>query len=334
MTKTAHTKAFLAATLTALSLGASAVHAENNVNIKLAYAQNSQPVKDALAKFGSLVEEKSGGSISVTYFPDSQLGGESELVELLQTGAIDMTKVSGGLMGSFSPLYSVFSMPYLFDGEKHFHDVMNNPDIMNDVYQSTKDQGFVGVGWYDSGQRNFYTTDEPIHEASDLEGKKIRVMQSEKAVNTMKLLGASPVVMSQEEVYTALQQGILDGAENNEFALTAARHGEVVNYYTLDGHTRIPDIILFNSNTLSSLTDPQREAVMSAIDESIQFQLEQWSQSVEEARKSIKDDFNVEINEVDISPFQDAVQPMYDDLKSHPEQYSLYQKIKNTSSNQ
>ncbi|MDR5860382.1 TRAP transporter substrate-binding protein [Halomonas eurihalina] len=334
MTKSAHTKAFLAATLTALSLGVSVVHAENNVNIKLAYAQNSQPVKDALSKFGSLVEEKSGGSISVTYFPDSQLGGESELVELLQTGAIDMTKVSGGLMGSFSPLYSVFSMPYLFDGEKHFHDVMNNPDIMDDVYQSTKGQGFVGVGWYDSGQRNFYTTDEPINEVSDLEGKKIRVMQSEKAVNTMKLLGASPVVMSQEEVYTALQQGILDGAENNEFALTTARHGEVVNYYTLDGHTRIPDIILFNNNTLSSLTEPQREAVMSAIDESTQFQLEQWSQSVEEARKSIKNDFNVEINAVNISPFQDAVQPIYDDLKSHPEQYSLYQKIKNTSSNQ
>ncbi len=236
-------------------------------------------------------------------------------------------------MGSFSPLYSVFSMPYLFDGEEHFHDVMSDPTIMNDVYQSTKEQGFVGVGWYDSGQRNFYTKDEPINEVSDLEGKKIRVMQSEKAVNTMKLLGASPVVMSQEEVYTALQQGILDGAENNEFALTTARHGEVVNYYTLDGHTRIPDIILFNSNTLDKLTDSQRDAVMSAIDESIQFQLEKWSEAVSKARESIQNDFNVKINEVDIAPFQEAVQPMYDDLKSNSKQYSLYQKIKNASNN-
>lgn len=333
MTIPAHKKTLITATLATLTLGTSAAYAENSVTLKLAYAQNSQPVKDALAKFGSLVEEKSGGSISVTYFPDSQLGGESELVELLQTGAIDMTKVSGGLMGSFSPLYSVFSMPYLFDGETHFHDVMNDPDIMDDVYQSTKDQGFVGVGWYDSGQRNFYTKDEPINGLSDLEGKKIRIMQSEKAVNTMELLGASPVVMAQEEVYTALQQGILDGAENNEFALTTARHGEVVDYYTLDGHTRIPDIILFNSNTLSSLTDSQREAVMSAIDESTEFQLEKWSQSVEEARNSIKDEFNVEINEVDITPFQEAVQPMYDDLESHPEQYSLYQKIRDSVSN-
>ncbi len=331
MTMPHHAKAILAATIATLSLGAASAQAENSVNLKLAYAQNAQPVKDALAKFGELVEEKSGGSISVTYFPDSQLGGESELVELLQTGAIDMTKVSGGLMGSFSPLYGVFSMPYLFDDQEHFHEVMNSDAIMDEVYQSTQDQGFVGFGWYDSGQRNFYTKDTPIDEVADLEGKKIRVMQSQTAVDTMKLLGASPVVMAQEEVYTALQQGILDGAENNEFALTTARHGEVVNHYSLDGHTRIPDIILFNSNTLSRLSDAQRDAVMAAIQESTEFQLEKWSEAVNAARDSIRNDFGVEINEVDITPFQEAVQPMYESLKDKPEQYALYQKIKELS---
>ncbi|MDN3556547.1 TRAP transporter substrate-binding protein [Halomonas maura] len=331
MTMPQHTKAILVAAIATLSLGAASAQAENSVNLRLAYAQNSQPVKDALAKFGDLVEEKSGGSISVTYFPDSQLGGESELVELLQTGAIDMTKVSGGLMGSFSPLYGVFSMPYLFDDQEHFYEVMNSDAVMDEVYHSTRDQGFVGVGWYDSGQRNFYTKDTPIDEVSDLEGKKIRVMQSQIAVDTMKLLGASPVVMAQEEVYTALQQGVLDGAENNEFALTTARHGEVVNHYSLDGHTRIPDIILFNSNTLSRLSDAQHDALMEAIQESTDFQLEKWSEAVETARDQIRNDFGVEINEVDITPFQAAVQPIYEDLKGQPEQYALYQKIKELS---
>lgn len=326
-------KTILSAAVTVFALASGAAQAEQNINLKLAYAQNAQPVKDALNLFGELVEEKSNGSITVSYFPDSQLGGESELVELLQAGAIDMTKVSGGLMGSFSPLYDVFSMPYLFDDEEHFYSVMNDEEIMNSVYHSTENQGFVGVGWYDSGQRNFYTTDEPIEQVEDLAGKKIRVMQSQTAIDTMRLLGASPVVMAQEEVYTALQQGVLDGAENNEFALTAARHGEVVDFYTLDGHTRIPDIILISNRVLDSLSANQREAVMEAIEESTQSQVEHWQEAIANARAQIQDEFGVAINEVDIAPFQQAVKPIYETLESTPEEYAIYQQIKSVSTN-
>lgn len=331
MTTHRYTKTILAAAIATLALGTSTAYAQENVNLKLAYAQNSQPVKDALALFGELVEEKTDGSITVSYFPDSQLGGESELVELLQAGAIDITKVSGGLMGSFSPLYDIFSMPYLFDDQDHFYEIMNNEDIMGDVYRSTENQGFVGVGWYDSGQRNFYTTGAPIETVEDLAGKKVRVMQSQTAIDMMRLLGASPVVMAQEEVYTALQQGVLDGAENNEFALTAARHGEVVDYYSLDGHTRIPDIILISNRVLDSLSDEQRTAVAEALQESTEFQIEQWLQGIADARAQIQEEFGVEINDVDIEPFQAAVQPMYEELENMPEQYAIYQQIKATS---
>ncbi|WP_106475700.1 TRAP transporter substrate-binding protein [Phytohalomonas tamaricis] len=303
--------------------------ADENFNLKLAYAQNSQPVKDALARFGELVKEKTDGTVTVTYFPDSQLGGESELVELLQTGAIDMTKVSGGLMGSFSPLYDVFSMPYLFEDVDHFYAVMNDNKIMDDIYQSTREQGFVGVGWYDSGQRNFYTEDRPIEQPDDLKGMKIRVMQNQNAVDMIRLLGGAPVVMSQGEIYTALQQGILDGAENNEFALTTARHGEVVNFYSLDGHTRVPDIILINSNTLSRMSDSQRQALMAAVKESTQLEIAQWDAAVAEARRQIQENFDVKINDVDKSAFREAVQPMYEGLKNKPEQYQIYQEIEN-----
>lgn len=166
--------------------------------LRLAYAENSQPVKDALHFLGQQVEEKTGGDIKVQYFPDGQLGGERELVELTQVGVVDITKVSSGLMESFSPEYGVFSLPYLFATVEEYYRVMDNPQVMEPVYQSTAAQGFVGVGWYDSGARNFY--------------------------------------MSQAEVYTSLQQGILDGAENNEFALTIARHGEVARYRLFQHH--------------------------------------------------------------------------------------------------
>ncbi|MGQ7249298.1 TRAP transporter substrate-binding protein [Halomonas sp. V046] len=319
--------ALLAAVLASAATLPTIALAQEPLELRLGYAQNSQPVKDALALFGKLVEEKSDGSLRITYFPDSQLGGEGELVELMQTGAIDITKVSGGLMESFSPLYSVFSMPYLFDNQEHFFTVMNDPDIMDEVYQSTANQGFVGFGWYDSGQRNFYTKDTPIQTVDDLAGMKIRVMQSQTAVDAMKLLGASPVVMAQEEVYTALQQGILDGAENNEFALTFARHGEVVDYFALDGHTRVPDILLINRRTYERLSDDQRTLLREAARESTDFQIGAWAAAIAEARVRIQGEFGVTITDVDKASFQAAVQPMYEALKDRPPLYGLYQKI-------
>ncbi|EFF0660654.1 TRAP transporter substrate-binding protein [Escherichia coli] len=295
--------------------------------LRLAYAENSQPVKDALHFFGQQVEEKTGGEIKVAYFPDGQLGGERELVELIQANAVDITKVSSGLMESFSPLYGIFSLPYLFSNADEYYKVMDNPKIMDPVYQSTAAQGFIGIGWYDSGARNFYMSKSPIKSIEDLRGKKIRVMQSDTSIQTLKLLGASPIAMSQAEVYTSLQQGILDGAENNEFALTIARHGEVARYYTYDMHTRIPDVLLMSTATLAKLTPEQRTIVKDAIRASIEFEKAAWDKEIEKTKQAAVKDFNVEFFEIDKKPFQDAVQPIYDNLKNKPQLYKLYQQI-------
>lgn len=295
--------------------------------LRLAYAENSQPVKDALHFFGRQVEEKTGGEIKVQYFPDGQLGGERELVELTQVGVVDITKVSSGLMESFSPLYGVFSLPYLFTSVDEYYQVMDNPKVMEPVYQSTAAQGFVGVGWYDSGARNFYMSKGPVRSINDLKGKKIRVMQSETAIKTLKLLGASPIAMSQAEVYTSLQQGILDGAENNEFALTIARHGEVARFYTYDMHTRIPDILLMSTLTLEKLTPEQQAIVRDAIKASIEFEKAAWGAEIEKTRQQAMKDFRVEFFDIDITPFQQAVQPIYDDLRNKPQLYALWETI-------
>ncbi|WP_342610012.1 TRAP transporter substrate-binding protein [Vibrio tritonius] len=295
--------------------------------LKLAYAENSQPVKEALKYIGKAVSEKTNGEVTIQYFPDSQLGGERELVEMAQVGAIDITKVSSGLLESFSPLYGVFALPYLFPSEQSFYQVMDNNDVMKTVYQSTAPQGFTGVAWYDSGARNFYMTEGPVKTLADLKGKKIRVMQSETSINTMKLLGASPIAMSQAEVYTSLQQGIIDGAENNEFAMTIARHGEVAKYYSYDMHTRIPDIVVISNLTQSKLAPAEYQALMDSIKESETVEKEAWKKEMDKTRKLAETQFGVKFYNIDQAPFKQAVQPIYDQLDKKPAVYQLYKKI-------
>ena len=189
-----------------LALSLSAADAAS-VNLRFAYASNATPTKEAMAKFGELVTKKTNGEVTVSYFPDSQLGGERELVEMVQGGLLDMTKVSGGLLESFAPVYGVFSMPYLFDSQAHFYRVMDDQKIMGPIYQSTAARGMVGITYYDSGARSFYTAKKPIEKVADLKGLKIRVLQSPTLIRMVQLLGAAPIAMSQDEVYTLAAAG-------------------------------------------------------------------------------------------------------------------------------
>ncbi|WP_128255450.1 TRAP transporter substrate-binding protein [Falsirhodobacter deserti] len=282
--------------------------------LRFGYAENATPTVEAMKEFARLVEEKTDGDVTVQFFPDGQLGGERELVELVQGGLLDMTKVSGGLMESFSPIYGAFSMPYLFDDEDHFYAALDDAAVMDPVYQATADQGMVGLTYYNSGARSFYTEDKAIEKPADLAGLKIRVLQSPTLIRMVEVLGASPIAMSQAEVYTSIQQGVLDGAENNEFALTVARHAEVAKAFSYDMHTRIPDVMLISSATLDRLTEDQQQAIREAARESTEFHKGIWGDSVDAAREEAETEFGVTFTYPDIAPFQDAVKPMYDDM--------------------
>jgi tripartite ATP-independent transporter DctP family solute receptor len=324
-------KTVTAVSIVALMAGTSSLAAET---LRFAYASNATPTVEAMQKFGELVEEKTGGDVTVQYFPDGQLGGERELVELVKAGTIDMTKVSSGLMESFAPIYGVFSMPYLFDSQEHFYAVMDNPEIMQPIYNSTKEDGFVGLTYYNSGARSFYTSEKPIESVEDLKGLKFRVMESPTSIRMVELLGATPVAMGQAEVYTSLQQGVLDGAENNEYAITIARHGEVAKHYTYDVHTRIPDIVLISTATLDRLSEEQRTAVIEAARESTEFHKEVWAEAIEVEKQKSAEEFGVNFYYPDLSPFQAAVQPMYEDLKAEPEKYAVYEAIRDMAGEQ
>jgi tripartite ATP-independent transporter DctP family solute receptor len=310
-------------TALALILMAGTTQAET---LRFGYAQNATPTVEAMQKFGELVAEKTGGEVSVQFFPDGQLGGEREMIEMMQGGALDMTKVSAGLLESFNPIYGVFPLPYLFNDQDHFYAAMDNADVMGPVYDSTRDTGFVGLTYYNSGARNFYTVDTPVQSVEDLKGLKIRVLQSPTAIRTIELLGATPVAMGQAEVYTSLQQGVLDGAENNEFALTVARHAEVAKHYSYDGHTRIPDVLLIGTATLDRLTEEQRTAVQEAARESTEHHKSLWDAAIEAERKKAAEDFGVQFYEPDVAPFREAVAPIYDEQTD--EAKALVQKIR------
>ncbi|EGP5439031.1 TRAP transporter substrate-binding protein [Enterococcus faecium] len=297
------------------------------VTLRFAYASNSQPVIDAMNEFGRLVKEKTDGSVQIQYFPDGQLGGERELIELTQSGAVDFTKVSASALESFSKDYSIFSVPYLFNDEEHFFKVMYNEEIMEPIYQSTKNLGFTGLTYYDSGQRSFYMVDGPIHTPEDLKGKKIRVMQSETAIKMVELLGGSPVPMGSDEVYTSLQSNLINGSENNEFVLYTAGHGGVAKYYSYDEHTRVPDIIIMNDAIKEQLTDEQEKAIEEAAKESTVFEIEAFAKAIEEEKALAQEEHGVQFNDVDNTPFREAVAPLHDIFKNDPTYKDLYQKI-------
>lgn len=308
--------------------GTTEASSEEQIVLRYAYASNSQPVIDSMVEFGRLVEEKTDGQVTVEYFPDGQLGSETELIELTQTGGIDFTKVSGSALEGFSKDYSIFSVPYLFDSEEHFFEVMENKAITDEIYNSTEELGFVGITYYDSGQRSFYMTDGPVNSLADLKGKKIRVMQSETAIKMVELLGASPVPMGSSEVYTSLQSNLINGAENNEFVLYTAGHGGVAKYYSYDEHTRVPDIVIMNSEVKERLTNEQYEAVLAAAKESTEFEKAVFKDAVEEEKAIATKEYGVVYNNVDTTEFLAAVQPLHEQFKNDKNYSELYQEIR------
>lgn len=300
---------------------------ENSVTLRLAHNQSeTHPVHKSLVEFAKLVEEKTDGSINVQLYPNGQLGSEREVIELTQTGAIDVAKVSASALESFNDVYSLFSLPYLFDDREHYYSVMNS-DIAQDIYQTTDKIGFIGLTFYDSGIRNFYTKNKAIMHPDDLKGLKIRVQPSATAIEMIKLMGGAPTPMSFGEVYTAMQQGVIDGSENNETALTDNNHGEVAKQYSYSEHSIVPDILIMNNDRLQELTEEQRKAISEAAKESNAFHKIVWDEAIQKAIRDAKE-MGVTFSTPDKEPFQKAVQPLHKKFAENESTGKYYQEIR------
>ncbi len=287
----------------------------------------THPVHEAMVFMAKRVSEKSNSQMQIRIYPNQQLGTERELVELLQIGSLGMTKVSSATMESFAPKMQVLSMPYLFRDDAHRDKVLKG-EIGKQLLLDGEDFWLRGLCYYDAGKRSFYTKTKPIENPSDLKGLKIRVMESNTAINMVKSFGGSPTPVSYGELYTALQQGIVDGAENNPPSLYTSKHYEVCKFYSINEHTAVPDVLIISTKVWELLDEQEKIWMQEAADESAIYQYKLWAASVEESFREIKK-AGVTILYPELKGFREATEIMYTDLKTtQPELFEIVDKIR------
>ncbi len=285
----------------------------------------SHPVHQGIEVFAEEVFRLSQGKMSVKIFPDAQLGSEREVLELLQIGSISMTKVSAATMANFAPEYKVLGLPYLFRDKEHFFNVLEGP-IGNEILAKGEDYLLKGMCFYDAGSRSFYTKDAPIHKPEDLSGLKIRVMNDQMSVNMVNALGGSATPMAYGELYTALQQGVVDGAENNPPSFVTSRHYEVCKFYSLDEHTSVPDVLVMGTRFWNTLSKEQKEWMNGAAKNSVVAQKKFWSDNVEECM-NILNEAGVKIIRPDKSFFAEKSKELLIEIEKQPTMKSIIKQI-------
>lgn len=310
--------------------------AEQKRIIRIGHNQSTNhPTHIALVAFQDFINERLGDKYEVQVYPSELLGSQTDMVQLTQTGAIDYCVASNAILETFSKNYEIFNLPYLFASADAYHHAMDDPAVTDPIFKATEKAGFTAVTWLDAGTRNFYTVNRPIESPADLKGLKIRVQQSPTNIEMMRLLGGSATPMGFGEVYTSLQSNIIDGAENNEMALTDNGHGDVCKYYSYDMHQMVPDILIGNNAFFEGLTDEEKEIFEEGYLLVNQVQREEWVKAVEKAKEKAENEQHVQFLYPDQAPFVEAcrplhqsvlanntaIQPIYDMIQEYNAQY-------------
>lgn len=273
------------------------------------------PTTEGDYEFARLVEERTDGRVKIEVYHSSQLGEERAVIEQVQFGAIDFTRVSISPLAAFANQLDALQMPYLYRDADHMWKVLRG-EIGDEILSSLEPSGFVGLAWYDSGSRNFYNSVREITSIEDMEGLKIRVQESELMVGLVEALGAVATPMPFGEVYSGLQTGVIDGAENNWPSYYSTSHYEVAEYFTLDQHTRVPEILVASKMSMDRLSAEDQEIIKEAARDSIDFQIEKWAEFEQVAEEAIRAHGNTitELSSDAYAEFQEAMQPLYDNL--------------------
>jgi tripartite ATP-independent transporter DctP family solute receptor len=318
---------FFVALSFSILLGCDAV--EENKTLRLGHGLDvSHSVHKAMVKMGEDLEALSDGKLKLEIYPSQQLGTERQCLELLQIGSLDMTKVSVGVLENFAPKMKVLGLPFLFRGREHAFQVLDGPigqQLLNDGEQ----YWLKGLGYYDAGSRSFYTKEKPVNSPEDLKGQKIRVMESVTAMDMVRGLGGSPTPISWGELYTALQQGVVDGAENNPPSFYLSRHYEVCKYYSLNEHTMLPDVLLAGTQTWEKLNEQEQAWLKEAVEKSVVYQRELWLEAENEALEAVKK-AGVQIIRPDKTLFADKIKDSFDKYKEDEVMYQLIKEIQAT----
>ncbi len=295
--------------------------------LKLAHGLDvSHPVHKGMAYMAERLEQKSGGRLTIQIYPSQQLGSERQCVELLQIGSLAMTKVSAAVMEGFAPKYKVLSLPYIFTSKEHSYRVLDG-EIGDELLASGTDYWLRGLTFYDAGSRSFYTKERPIMKPEDLAGLKIRVMKSPTAVDMIRAMGGSPTPISWGELYTALQGGVVDGAENNPPSFYTSHHYEVCKYYSINEHTSVPDVLLISTIIWDQLSEEEQRWLQEAARESAVLQRKLWAESEKESLEAVAA-AGVQILYPPKEPFAATVASLYKEYEAIPELMDLITRIR------
>ena len=302
--------------------------AKGNTKVfKVAFNQSkTHPQAQAILEFGKQLKTQTNGAYEIKLFADELLGSQAETIELVQTGSVDMAIVAGSLLENFNPDFSVLNLPYLYDSQAHQMKVLNDKSIVGELYSSMDDKKLQVLTAYHGGVRNAYTKKGPVNIPADLKGQKVRVIGSPTNVRMMELMGGKGTPMAQGEVYTAIQSGVLDGAENNELVFADMAHSEISPFYSYTKHLMLPDFLITNPTLLKSMSAEHRATFDKLLTTSVDSELALFDKAVVTAKKKAEAK-GAKFSEADVEAFRTAVKPLYTEKLTTSATKAIYAKI-------
>jgi len=312
----------LVATTLLFAQGGSETKKTDGVSVlKFKLAENqpaNNPISKGMLMFADLVKEKTNGTVTIDVYLDAQLGTENETIDQVQAGTLDFARINTSALASTADEVGVFTLPYIFTGTEQKYKVLDGP-IGQEVSDSLKKYGIIGLEYWEAGSRNFYSTKKPIKNVADIKGMKVRVQQSEVAIKMVELLGGAATPMAYGEVYQGLQTGVIDAAENDFVSYYTSGHYEVAKYFSLDGHMAPPAMLLMSEKSWNKMDATQQQAVREAAKEAAAWQRQAMMDFQNESRAAVEK-AGCQIFEVNGKEFQNAVSAIYD-------MYSQYKMI-------
>lgn len=288
---------------------------------------DSHPISIGLMAMKDYIEQNLGDKYEVKIYYNSIMGDNTQALELLQMGTLNLVATSGSNLESFDNMYKIFGMPSLFNDEASFRKCMNTESFANEIYKCTRNKGIEGVTWFANGVNNIYSV-TPIYTPDDLKGKKFRVQPSEANVMTVTALGAAATTLAYSEVYTALQNHVIDCASNPEMALVSMKHGEVAPYYSYTEHQIFTDMLMANSDFLNSLSEEEQVVFHEAFQIANTIECEEWDKQIEEYKKIAQENMGVTFIKVDKTLFSELEKPVKEELlEKYPEIQPLYDTV-------
>ena len=295
---------------------------------KVAFNQaDTHPQAVVINNMGDRIKERTEGRYDLEVFPNETLGAQKDTIELVQAGSIDFAFVAGGLLENFNPDFVVFNLPYTFDSQEHQRKTVNDPEITGDLFKSIEDKNVSVLAGFHGGIRNVYNSKKPINTPEDLKGMKIRVIESDTNLRMMELMGGSGTPMGQGEVYTAIQSGVLAGAENNESIYANLKHDEISPYYSYTRHLMFPDYLIVNPKTMDAMSDADRKVFTEELAAAIEEEAVLWG---EEVTKSVAaaEAAGAKFNEVDAEAFRSALTPLIEEKLESQVTKDIYAKVR------